>query len=139
VQSDSVSSFPFFPFLFFFWEGGEFFSSFGYIHVAGENEMKGKWEHKRKSCGASTPCTVYNSAKKKRIFAKFCNSHAQFFFWMQMCKKEIRDGGTRKKNHKNCKPVKHWIRSSLTLGDPNSLMLLKLDSSFLSLPASFGV
>jgi hypothetical protein len=58
---------------------------------------------------------------------------------MQMRKKEIRDGGTRKKNHKNCKPVKDWIRSSLTLGDPNSLMLLKLDSSFLSLPASFGV
>jgi hypothetical protein len=80
VQSDSVSSFPFFSFLFFFWEGGGFFSSFGYIHVAGENEMKGKWEHKRKSCGASTPCTVYNSAKKKRIFAKFCNSHALSLF-----------------------------------------------------------
>jgi hypothetical protein len=56
--------------------------------VAGENEMKGKWEHKRKSCGASTPCTVYNSAKKKRIFAKFCNSHAQFFFGCKCAKKK---------------------------------------------------
>lgn len=138
MQSDSVSSFSFFSFLFFFWEGGGFFSSFGYIHVAGENEMKGKWEHKRKSCGASTPCTVYNSAKKKESLQNFATL-THFFFWDANTQKEIRDGGTRKRNHKNCKPVKDWIRSSLTLGDPNSFMLLKLDSSFLSLPASFGV
>lgn len=130
--------FLFFPFFSFFWEGGGFFSSFWYIHVAGENEMKGKWEHKRKSCAASTPCTVYNSALKQKNLCKILQLLRTLFFWMQMRKKEIRDGGTRKKNHKNCKPVKDWIRSSLTLGDPNSIMLLKLDSSILSLPASFG-
>ncbi len=100
--------------------------------------MKGKWEHKRKSCAASTPCTVYNSALKQKNLCKILQLLRTLFFWMQMRKKEIRDGGTRKKNHKNCKPVKDWIRSSLTLGDPNSIMLLKLDSSILSLPASFG-
>jgi hypothetical protein len=80
VQSDSVSSFPFFSFLCFFWEGGGFFSSYGYIHVAGENEMKRKWEHKRKSCGASTPCTVYNSTQKKKNLCKILQLSRTFFF-----------------------------------------------------------
>ncbi len=48
--------------------------------MAGENEMKGKWEHKRKSCAASTPCTVYNSAKKKKESLQNFATLTHFFF-----------------------------------------------------------
>jgi hypothetical protein len=43
--------------------------------------MKGKWEHKRKSCAASTPCTVYNSAPQKKESLQNFATLTHFFFW----------------------------------------------------------
>jgi hypothetical protein len=63
--------------------------------------MKGKWEHKRKSCAASTPCTVYNSAKKKReSFQNFATLTHSVFWDANAQKRNPRWSNSKKESQK---------------------------------------